>query len=222
MQRKDEDLGVLPDTSLDPSQRFTLWLQNHRPFVCQMLLPGGSVEVNKVPCPLTYPPGSISRLLRGDRHLQLVVTAEHQKACPPPSAPHTEESPPAKPPPPLFLHLCSAPGRGKQPPSWHPCLPPIHFPAASCGIYKCKSDQLTSHVKRVKVYSSVCQVGVHPLLLARPLLVDFSRPLCLPLLLSSCVAHRGTLCSAFSPHASLTTPLSQEALREPPPPAARL
>lgn len=103
MQRKDEDLGVLPDTSLDPSQRFTLWLQNHGPFVCQMLLPGGPIEVNKAPCPLTYPLGSISRLLRGDRHLQLVVTAEHQKACPPPSAPHTEESPPAKPP-----RLCSS------------------------------------------------------------------------------------------------------------------
>lgn len=100
MKRKDKDLGVLPDISLDPSQRFSLWLQNHGPFVCQMLLPGGPVEVNKAPCPLIYPPGSISRLLRGDRHLQLVVTAGHQKACPPPSAPHTEESPPANPPPP--------------------------------------------------------------------------------------------------------------------------
>ena len=103
MKRKDGDLGVLPDISVDPSQRFTLWLQNHGPFACQMPLPGGPVEVNKALCPLTCPPGSISSLLRGDRHLQLVVTAGHQKPCPPPSTPHTEESPLANTPPPNFV-----------------------------------------------------------------------------------------------------------------------
>lgn len=187
MKRKDEDLGVLPDISVDPSQRFTLWLQNHGPFACQMPLPGGPVEVNKALCPLTCPPGSISSLLRGDRHLQLVVTAGHQKPCPPPSTPHTEESPLANTPPPNFVPpslLC--PGRGKEPPNWHPCLPPIHFPVASCGIYKCKRDKLTSHVKRVKVpYAKHTHCFLPgPCLWTSAALSVLS----LPLLLSSCVA----------------------------------
>lgn len=39
-----------------------------------------------------------------------------------------------------------------------PCLPPSHFPTAACGIYKRKSDQLTSHVNRVKVYRAPVHV----------------------------------------------------------------
>lgn len=90
------------------------------------------------------------------------------------------------PPPTLFPHHCSAPGRGKEPPNWHPCLPPIHFPVASCGIYKCKRDKLTSHVKRVKVpYAKHTHCFLPgPCLWTSAALSVLS----LPLLLSSCVA----------------------------------
>lgn len=123
----------------------------------------------------------------------------------------------------MLHHHCSVPGPGSSLQTGLPAFNP--FSQSSLWYLQLKSDQLTSHVNRVKVYRawSLCQACTsHPLLLARPLHIDSSGPLCPQfnlLLLCFCVTTGVALSNPFSPHTSLTTTHSQDKLLQPLPPA---